>query len=462
MTIAFSIRDEDVRTLRAHLFSGDGKESAALILCGSGTNPDNTRLMAREIILVDPEDAEIRTDISLSWATDKYLTPSLIERMDKQGLSLVTAHSHPTGLLAFSLKDNQNDAQLFPSVHGWFDDDRKHGALIMLRDGAMRGRCVDAHGQFIPIEKICVTGDCLRFYNDSSQEESQKKELGSGHRVKQTFGKGTFNLLRSLRIGIVGCSGTGSIVAELLARNCVGELVLVDSDQIEEKNLNRILNATSEDARSGTYKVNVLAQSIKSMGTDVSVKPLISKTSDKEAISALKTCDVIFGCVDSAEGRYHLDSLSVAYLIPYFDVGVRLDANGNGGINQAIAAVNYVQPGDESLMERGIYTGEQVRAEGLLRTAPDYYQEQREAGYLAEVGEDHPAVISLNMQASCLAVNDFLARIHGYRLDDNADFRIQSFSLTHGTYEYRKSQKDSEFFRKYLGQGDQCGLLKAF
>ena len=49
-----------------------------------------------------------------------------------------------------------------------------------------------------------------------------------------------------MSIAVVGCSGTGSPVIEQLARLGVGRLVLVDPDRVEEKNLNRIVNATRE------------------------------------------------------------------------------------------------------------------------------------------------------------------------------------------------------------------------
>lgn len=454
------LREADARVLQRHLFLGDGKESAALILCGFGADGDNVRLTAREVIPVDSGDCRTRTSAGVAWATEEYLTPELTERMDKRGLSLVTAHSHPAGCDAFSRLDDWNDRRLFPAVHGWFDDGRPHGALVMLPDGSMFGRAVDARGRFFPFSKICAAGDNIRFWTGGKKRFKNAPEFGL--RVAQTFGKGTFQLLRSLKVGVVGCSGTGSIVAELLARNCVGEIVLVDADRAEGKNLNRILNAFARDARAGALKVDVVGRAIRKMGMRISVEKIAARTHEAKALDALKTCDVIFGCVDSAEGRYHLDCVSAAYLIPYFDVGVRLDADGKGGISHAVAAANYVRPGGVSLWERGVYTSEQVRAEGLRRSDRKYYEEQRVAGYLAEVGEDHPAVISLNMQAACLAVNDFLARLHGYRLDDNAEFAVQKFSLTHGEYSFEKDGGDSAFFAKHLGAGDKCELLRGF
>ena len=74
-----------------------------------------------------------------------------------------------------------------------------------------------------------------------------------------------------MRVGVVGCSGTGSIMAELLARNGVGALVLVDDDAVEEKNLNRLVSGTIADARSRVPKVRALEKAIAraGLGTEV-------------------------------------------------------------------------------------------------------------------------------------------------------------------------------------------------
>jgi hypothetical protein len=69
-------------------------------------------------------------------------------------------------------------------------------------------------------------------------------------RHAQAFGNGTTDLLRSMSVAVVGCSGTGSFVAEQLARLGIGRLVLVDPDIAGEKNLNRIqLQASNHGAK---------------------------------------------------------------------------------------------------------------------------------------------------------------------------------------------------------------------
>ena len=47
-------------------------------------------------------------------------------------------------------------------------------------------------------------------------------------------------------------------------------------------------------------------------------------------------------------------------------------------------------------MDRGLFNLEDVRAEGIRRTDPERYAQERREGYLRGVGEDRPAVISVN------------------------------------------------------------------
>jgi hypothetical protein len=47
--------------------------------------------------------------------------------------------------------------------------------------------------------------------------------------------------------------------------------------------------------------------------------------------------------------------------LPYFDVGVKLVADGRGGIDEAAGAVHYVRPDGSTLQDRRVYTGEQLK-----------------------------------------------------------------------------------------------------
>lgn len=442
--------------IRRHLFPGDGLESAAIILCALGTGKDYLRLIAHEIIAL-PQEKSKRTASFLSWPFAEHFPPDRITDIEKRGLSVVTIHSHPNGFDNFSRTDDINDRVLFPSIYGWFDDNRPHGAAIMMPDGKIRARVVNAAGKFAEMISVSVVGENIQTWKKSKKN---KKSDGSD-KLAQTFGSGTIKLLQSLRAGVVGCSGTGSIIIELLARNGIGEIVAIDNDAMEPKNINRIVNSTMADARKGRLKTEIACNAVKKMRTGARVYAYPELTDSPKAVAALIDCDILFGCVDSAFGRYHLECIASAYCIPYFDVGVSLDADGKGGIEAADAASHYIHPEGKGLLARGGYNMDQVTAENHKRLSPDYYEEQKIAGYLAAVGEEQPAVMSVNMQAACMAFNDFLARVHPYRMDNNREFARQRFRIVHGHYENSEFEPVAHpLFAKYMCTGDRSILVK--
>ena len=440
----------------SHLFPGDGLEAAAILVCNQGTGRLHHRLIVADV-LFPPHHLSTRKSGYVSWPFGNCLPPEKISELDRSKQSIVTIHSHPNGSARFSRVDNRNDRTLFPSVCNWFDDERPNGSAIMLPNGTITARTVDANGTFSTMPSVSTVGENIQIW----KSRKPKQKTAYHEKLSQTFGKGTIELLRNMRVGVVGCSGTGSIIVELLVRNCVGELVIADDELVEEKNMNRIVNSTIDDVRKSRPKVLAIKRAIRRIGMKTKVYVERGLTDLPDVVAALVDCDVIFGCVDSAFGRYHLDCLASAYLIPYFDVGVNLEADGRGGITGADAVSHYVHPDGESLLSRGAYTMEQVTAENWQRDDPSYYERQRLAGYLAVVGEEQPAVISINMQAACLAFNDFMARIHTYRFDDNREFATQRFRLVHGSYENATDHDcPHPLIKRYKGSGDGSLLVQ--
>lgn len=455
-TVVLAMTERRHAAVFKRLFPGDGLEAAAVLLCNQGTGKQYQRLIVSDILCL-PHRLSERKERFISWPFGDYLPPDKISDIDRRGQSIVTIHSHPNGYARFSEIDDRNDRELFASICNWFDDGRPNGSAIMLPDGTVKARTVNTGGDFSDIPTVSVIGDNIRIWKSGKKREQTAYQS----KMSQTFGRGTLDLLRTMRVGVVGCSGTGSIIIELLVRNCVKELVIVDNDILEEKNLNRIVNGTMDDAGKKQPKVVALKRAIQKIGMETNVEAYRSLTDSPDVVAALVDCDVIFGCVDSAFGRYHLDCLASAYLLPYFDVGVHLEADGMGGITAADAVSHYIHPEGASLLSRGAYTMEQVTAENWRRKNPAYYQQQRMAGYLAAVGEEQPAVISVNMQAACMGFNDFMARIHDYRFDDNREFGTQRFRLVHGSYENDvDTGSPHPLLKRYIGTGDGSLLVR--
>lgn len=372
----------------------------------------------------------------------------------KKQLLLLKIHSHPNGVAEFSTVDDESDRDLFASVAGWLDDDYPGASALMLQDGTIKARWVTDCGKFTDISRVAVIGDDIVHYN----QNTVVSPAGFTLRHAQLFGDETTSRLHGMRIGVVGASGTGSIVAEMLNRLGVGEMVLVDPDTVEEKNLNRIINSRQTDV--GRPKVDCLKEAIEGIGLGSKVVPIQKNLHSMSAIKEVAACDAVFGCVDGAEGRSLINRICAFYLVPYVDVGVRLDADGKGGIDQICGSVHYMQPGGSSMLSRKAITQDQIRAEAMRRTDSEHYEQQKKEGYIKGVSVDRPAVISINMFYASMAVNEFLARIHPFRHDPNGDYAQYSMSIAQmHLYQPDSDGEPDQSLVRYVGRGDLVPLL---
>lgn len=457
LPVRLAISAHHHQALRLHLFPGDGKEAVAFAICGRARRKDLELLLVHDIVPVPHDVCRVRTPHRVAWPG--VAMEPVLHKAIALGMAVVKVHSHPTGYEWFSTTDDVAEREMFPSVFGWLDTEAPLASLIMLPDGRLVGRAVLESGEGEPLHGIRIVGDDFAFlqYGNDQQGDALPEHA---RRVTQTFGEHTYRLLRHLRVGVVGASGTGSIVIEQLARNCIGELVVVDPDKVEDKNLNRIINSTGSDATAGVDKTAVQERAIAAMKLGTYVQAFSRDLLDGEVIEALSTCDVLFGCMDSVDGRHLLNKLASTYVIPLIDIGVRLDADGYGGIDSVWLAVHTVLPGGSSLLSRRVYSQEDLQAAFLKRTDPSAYEEQRKLGYVKGVMVDRPAVISINMEAAGAAVNEFLARVHPYRAVPNSRFAIRRISLSDP--EASVTEPDGAPCRamgRAVGLGDQEPLL---
>lgn len=442
--------------LREHLFPDDGWEAAAFAVCGRRAGASRHILTVKEIVPIPYADCPVRTPVRVTWNSNVLL--ALLERAMKSGEAIVKFHSHRGDYPWFSETDDLSDRDFFSSADGWTDTVHPHASCVMLPDGKMFGRTGKSGGEFEPLSLIAVAGDDLLFWHAETKGDSEiEPEFALRH--IQAFGDGTFNILRRLSVAVVGCSGTGSPLIEQLARLGIGRLVLVDPDIIEHKNLNRIVNAAQADAERNELKVEVLARAVRAMGTGVEVVPIADTLFNPEVILTVAECDLAFGCMDSAESRQLLNRLAVFYNLPYIDLGVSLDADGAGSVENAACSVHYLQPGRSSLMSRGMFTPQDLYEESLKRTNPDEYDKQLQEKYIRGVAVDRPAVISLNMLAASVAVNELLARIHRFRDDENSRFAATIISLTQGQTYHRKEGEACRNLSRHVGRGDVDPLI---
>lgn len=456
--VTLSMTGEQHDRLKQFLFPGDGKEAVAILLCGRCDGDRRHRLLVRAVELVPYNVCTERTAQRVSWPPE-FIEP-LLERAAAERLSVVKVHSHPTGYAAFSNTDDEGDARLLPLIRGWVEANILHGSAVMLPDGQMFGRYLRSDNSFAPLDMINVVGDDLHFWYADAGSAALPSFVASH---AQIFDDGTIERLRRLSFALIGGSGTGSPTFEQLIRLGAALIVVVDDDHMEDRNVNRILNSTMQDARDAKMKVDVLGDAAERTGLGTRVIRVPKNLWGPEVIRIVAQCDVVFGCMDTIDGRFLLNTLATYYTLPYFDIGVRLvadrDGPTKGRIREVCGTVHYLQPGKSSLMSRGVFTMKEVAAAGLRRTDPAAHAQQVKDGYIDGVPGNRPAVSSVNMLGSALAVAELLARLHPFREEPNSNYASVIFSLASMEIITEPEEGHCPLLASKVGMGDTKPLL---
>jgi hypothetical protein len=383
---------------------------------------------------------------------------SHLETARAKNLAVVKIHSHPTGMDTFSLADDASDAELFPSVHSWVDGSAPHASVVMLPGGRMFGRLVSDTGTFGALTRIAIVGDSIRTYSHASDRRlTADCILHTTRKGAPLFGADMTADLGRLSVAVIGCSGLGSLVVELLARHGFGRIILIDPDRVERRNLGRILNAYPADI--GRLKVEVTARAIHALefGTVVETYPV--DIASPEAVRAVSSCDVVFGCMDSLAGRAVLNRLATFYLLPYIDLGVRIDIDATEFVEQVCGAIRYLRPGGSSLASRGVFTYEEAQADAVRRKDNERYEQLRKEHYIRGVEEEQPAVMALNMSIAPLGVMELFARLYRFRDDPNSRYGNVCLSLTQMGLYAEQDGKPCKVLQRFVGRGDMSPLL---
>src|SRR5476649_2488427 len=78
--------------------------------------------------------------------------------------------------------------------------------------------------------------------------------------IGRLYGEKALARFRSAHVCVVGVGGVGSWIVEALARSAIGQLTLIDLDNVAESNINRQIQALSGTV--GMAKVTALAERI--------------------------------------------------------------------------------------------------------------------------------------------------------------------------------------------------------
>lgn len=133
------------------------------------------------------------------------------------------------------------------------------------------------------------------------------------HRTRLLFGDAGIEKLQKANVMIVGCGAVGSFAVEALARAGVGNLIIIDSDVIEESNINRQIFAT--DTTIGLPKVDVARARIHDINPDIHVTAI--QTFFDYTTELNVTPDFVIDAIDTVPSKIALYKWCVSRNIPF-------------------------------------------------------------------------------------------------------------------------------------------------
>jgi len=394
LTLLGSQHDSLVDYLDGH---PKGHERGAVVLfrrlhaCVEGIS-DSDRYIGKEVIFFD----ESWINSSSPAHLDFKLGPlrKLFRRCEEEKLVFGFVHNHPQGEKKFSMKDDENERTLITAIKNRNGENITFVSMLWVNGlWEARVRSGKNPGNYVPVRHTLVTSQPLQIfgYQDSSHEHTEVYIRGEA-----AFGKPFVNKLQSLRVGIVGTGGTGSPLATLGARSGFGELILIDDDELEQSNLNRVRGLRRKDV--GGKKSLKLKEYINSIGLPTKVAAIDAKVDeDPRALDALASCDVIFGCTDDFVGRDILNLALYAYAQVLIDIGLggRIldDKLGQPILRYHFGRISTISPEiGQCLYCQGVIRDIWVQTQLARRENPGITREELKERYLEDGGEEAPGV----------------------------------------------------------------------
>lgn len=133
-------------------------------------------------------------------------------------------------------------------------------------------------------------------------------------RTEMLIGKDNMEKLKKSKIAIFGVGGVGSFAAEALARSGVGNLILIDFDDIATSNINRQIHSTVKTI--GKAKVEAMRDRILEINPEANVEIHQELFNLESAESLLKEWDYVVDAIDMVSAKIVLIEKSIEKKLP--------------------------------------------------------------------------------------------------------------------------------------------------
>jgi molybdopterin/thiamine biosynthesis adenylyltransferase len=412
---ALAIGEPMYRQLHKHLFPGDADEHGAVIAAGIVSTPRGTRLLARDLFLAKDGVDFVPGKRGYRRLTAEFVRDRIRYCRD-EGLVYLAIHNHyGTDSVAFSEPDLASHERGYPALLDIAE--QPVGALVLAQD-ALAGDIWTPDRARRPISHAVVVGTNLHMLYPEPPPLPPKADP-TYDRLVRWFGERGRDRLSQMKVGVVGAGGVALPLITMLARNGVGELVVIDPDRLEPTNLPRMPEARRGDVfwtlrrlpggarladRISLKKVRLAKRAARRANPKIRFKGIATNVTEHEAAYELVDCDYIFLAADSHLARMVVNAVAHQYLIPAVQLGTRIDVDQEtGAVGDIHLYIRNVLPGSGCLRCNKL-----ISAAKLSDEAKDPRERARNR-YVEEVPA--PSVITFNTQVAAQAATDFLLSV---------------------------------------------------
>lgn len=165
---------------------------------------------------------------------------------------------------------------------------------------------------------------------------------------------GQIKLLQST-VAVVGAGGLGGTIVELLARQGVGHLIIIDNDCFTEENLNRQIMSTERNL--GEYKTAVAAKRAREVNSAITVTTFLERLTKENAQKLLNGARVVVDGLDNLSSRLAVEQACRQLAIPYIHASI---AGFNGQLMtifpEDVGLSSVYGSSSNTILEQGIET----------------------------------------------------------------------------------------------------------
>jgi len=225
------------------------------------------------------------------------------------------------------------------------------------------------------------------------------------------FGREGQERLGAAKVAVAGIGGLGMHVVQQLALLGVGQLSLIDPQDLDTTNLNRYPGVRYDDPIQRTLKVDLGARVVEQTNPDISVVRIPNSLLSQRAFKAVIASDYVFGCLDREGARLILNELCAAYAKPYLDLASDIvpgDQPEYGG------RVCIAWDGHGCLVCYGQLDVAEAQTD-LMNPEVKHDQDTVYGVPRRYLGGAGPSVVSINGVIASLAVTEFMLLVTGLR-----------------------------------------------